>query len=282
MQKLFNKILVPVDFSEKSTDILEKAFSFASRYNCSIHLLHVAAVSPFAAIPILDGKSFIPYNLSDNTMELNARLEKICTHIASLSGHTIQVEYSVIRGTWNQGIIDFVNENNADLVLIGQKGNFLQKRKMQLNPDLIAEKTNTPVITVPSNRRIIRFYSIVIPITDFLPVRKLMYGVYMGLNLETTIKLLGVENEKTKDKVQYYLDKANKLIRDNCDIRVETETVFSKNIAQAINHFAINKAADLVIVNPGTQTKMPGIFSSLLGNIIQKYAAPPVLAINGV
>jgi nucleotide-binding universal stress UspA family protein len=282
MQKLFNKILVPVDLSEKSTDVVEKAFSFASRYNCSIHLLHVTAVSPFAAIPILDGKSFVPYNLIDNTMEVNFQLEKIGKHIELLSGHAIQVKYSVVKGTWNQGIIDFVNENNADLVLIGQKDNVLQKRKMSLNPDLIAEKTNVPVITVPSNRRIIRFYSIVIPVTDFLPVRKLMYGVYMALNVETTIKLLGVANEKTKDKVQYYLDKAGKLIRDNCDIRVETETVFSTNIAQAINHFAINKAADLVIVNPGTQTKMPGMFSSLLGNIIQKYAAPPVLAISAV
>lgn len=282
MQKLFNKILVPVDLSNKSDEVVEKAFAFAARYNCSIHLLYVASVSAFAAIPILDGKSITPYNFDSNTKEFKIGLEKISRHIDFLSGYTMHVEHSVVYGSWNQAIIDFVNESKTDLVLIGQKSSFLKKRKMHLNPDLIAEKTNIPVITLPYNRRLTGLYSIVIPITDFLPVRKLMYGVYMALNLDTTIKLLGIENTKTSDKVQYYLEKANKLIRDNCNVRVETEIVFSTNVAQAVNDFALHKSADLVIVNPGTQTKMPGIFSALLGNIIQRYAAPPVMAVNPV
>ena len=74
--------------------------------------------------------------------------------------------------------------------------------------------------------------------------------------------------------------KAYKLISDNCGVNVEFEKTQAANVADAVNRYAQDKSADLIIVNPGTQTKMPGVLSSLLGNIIQKYSSPPVLTIN--
>lgn len=107
-----------------------------------------------------------------------------------------------------------------------------------------------------------------------------MYAIYMASLYNTTIKLLGVENEKTKDKVQYYIQKAFMLIRDNCSIKVQTEIIFCQNVAEAVNEFAMLESADLVILNPGLETSMPGFFSSLFRNIIQRYTGPPVLTIN--
>jgi nucleotide-binding universal stress UspA family protein len=280
MQKLFNKILVPVDFSSKSKKALEKAIGIALQYNCSIHLLHVANITQFTAVVMAGGDVAVPFAMIDNKKELEFQLEKLCKYIHLQTDNSIKAEYTLLKGTWNDTIIDFAQRNKIDLVLIGQKGGALQKRRMLLNPDLIAEKANIPVITVPSNRRLIRLYSIVIPITNFLPVRKLMYGIYMALNYDTTIKLLGIENNKTREQVYYYLTKANQLIRDNCNVKVEMETIVSQNVAEAVNQFAMLRSADLIIVNPGAQTKMHGFLSSLLGNIIQKYSAPPVLTVN--
>lgn len=280
MQKLFNKIIVPVDFTSRSRSAIEKAIEIAKQYNCSIHLLHVITVPAFAAVAMAEGHLSIPYNMVDNKPELEEQLKKLSRYISFISDNSIKAEYSIQKGTWDEVIIDMVNQGNYDLLLIGQKGSIIRKRKMMINPDKIAGRTNIPVITVPSNRRMTKLYSIVIPITDFLPVRKLMYGVYIAANHDTTVKLLGVENEHTKEKVQYYIDKARQVIRDNCDVRVETETIVSENVAEAVNQFAMQQAADLVILNPGTQTKMPGFFSSLLGNVIQKYSVPPVLTVS--
>ncbi len=282
MQKLFNKILVPVDFSSKSRTAMEKALEIARQYKCSIHLLHVVTIAPFEAVAMAEGHMAIPYNMIDNKNELTFQLEKLRNHLNFISGNSVSVQYTIINGTWNQAIIDFVAQNEIDLVLIGQKGRALNKRKMHLKPDVIAERANVPVITVPSNRRLTKLYSIVIPITDFLPVRKLMYGIYLAYEYDTTIKLLGIENDKTNEQVQYYLAKARQIIADNCDVRVETEIIVSQNVAEAVNQFAMYRSADLIIVNPGSQTKMPGFFSSLLGNILQKYSAPPVLTVNPV
>ena len=282
MQKLFNKILVPVDFSSKSKPAVEKAIAIAVQYNCSIHLLHVVTIAPFSAVAMAGGHMAVPFDLIDNKQELEFQLEKLCKHIHFGSDNSIKAEYTLLNGTWNDAVIDFVRKNKIDLVLIGQKGREFRKRNMLLNPDLIAERADVPVITIPSNRRLTRLYSIVIPITDFLPVRKLLYGIYIAFNYNTTIKLLGIENSKTREKVQYYLAKASQLIRDNCNIKVEMETIVSENVAEAVNQFAILRAADLLILNPGAQTKMPGLLSSFLGNIIQKYSAPPVLTVSRV
>ncbi|MGK2863769.1 MAG: universal stress protein [Chitinophagaceae bacterium] len=282
MQKLFNKILLPIDFSSKSKVVLEKAIAIATEYKCSIHLLHVVSISPFEAVAMAEGHMAVPYKIMDNKEELRFHLEKLIEFIHVLGGNSIKVEQSILQGTWDEVIIDMVNEHQFDLVLIGQKGRISRKRKMLLKPDKIAAEANVPVITVPSNRRLTKLYSIVIPITDFLPVRKLMYGIYIASHYDTTIKLLGVENKKTKEQVQYYLNKAYLLIKAHSSVKVATETIVSYNVAEAVNQFAMLQSADLVIVNPGLQTKMPGLFSFLLGNILQKYSAPPVLTVNAV
>lgn len=278
MQKLFNKIVVPVDFSTNSKKAIQKAVELANEYNCSISLLHVVTVTPLSTIAFAEGHMSIPYQAIDNYTELEFQLKRFVDY-AMLYG-TIEVDYAVKLGSWNESIIEFTLQNNIDIVLIGQKEKIFSKRKMLLNPDRIAERTNVAVITIPSNRRITKLFSVVIPITGFLPIRKLMYGIFMATNNNTKIKLLAVENEKTKGNAHHYLQRACALIKENSSVNVETEIILSNNVAQAVNEFSRSHSADLIILNPGTQTKMPGLMSSLLGNIIQKYSAPPVLTVS--
>jgi nucleotide-binding universal stress UspA family protein len=282
MQKLFNKILIPVDFTSKSQIAVEKGFDIAKQYQCSIQLLHVVPVSPFAAMAMTEGPMVIPLFNIENRAVIANEFNKLIKSVKILHGDSIKVESTVLQGTWDEAIIDFANHNDFDLILIGQKENRLPKRKMIINPDKIAAKANIPVITVPSNKRLTKLYSIVIPITDFLPVRKLMYGVYIASGFDTTVKLLGIESTSNHEKVQHYLHKAQQLIKDNSKIKVEVETVESDNVADAVNQFTKRRHTDLLILNPDTQTKMPGWFSSFFGNIIQKYSAPPILTVNPV
>lgn len=281
MQKLFNKILVPVDFTDRSKKAVEKAGQMASQYDCSIHLLHVINIFPDTALSKFEPLVPIPNWLGiDNKKELEFQLATLCESVAGNQGKAIDIQYAIVKGSWDEAIIEFANQHTIDLIVVGQTGREIRKRKMILDPDKIADKTNSPVITVPSNQKVTGLYSIVIPVTDFLPVRKLMYGVYIASNHNSTIKLLGIENTDTKNKVMYYMMKAYKLIIENCNVKVEFEKTESLNVADAMTRYMQNKAVDLIILNPGTQTKIPGLLSSLLGNIIQKNATPPVLTVN--
>jgi nucleotide-binding universal stress UspA family protein len=285
MQKLFNKILVPVDFSKISVRALEKAVEMANEYHCDIYLLHVVTVSPFAVVAMTEGHWVLPYDHIDNRHQLEQELENLAAPYLPMLEEGRKMHNYVVKGLWNDVIIDFVQEHKIDLILVGQRENFFRKRKMLIDANAVAERTFIPVITIPGNRKLVKLYSIVIPVTDFLPVKKLMYGVYMAQHHNTTIKLLGIEYEANpayNRKVDHYLKKSFQLIRDNCQVPVDIATVVGVSVADAVNEYAHRNAADLVIVNPGRQSRMPGIVSLLTGSVLQKYSIPPVLTISAV
>lgn len=279
MQKLFNNILVPFDFSPRSYKAIDKSIELANQFQCNIILLHVVTIVPFASIAAIEGHADISYTAIDNQIELNHKLDKI---IAGKQPRLIkaQIKAEVVLGTWNECVIEFIKQNNIDLVVVGQKIQFYRKRKMFINPDRVAEKSNIPVITVPSNRRLTRLFSVLIPITDFLPVRKLMYGVYLAKYNNASIKLLSVQSDKNREVNEYYLQKAHQLIKDNCNLDTELVTIKSNNATQAVYDYTAKHNTDILILNPHSQTKMPGFFSALLGNIIQKYSPTPILTVN--
>ncbi|MBS1918149.1 MAG: universal stress protein [Bacteroidetes bacterium] len=282
MQKLFNKILVPVDFSARSKNAVLKAIEVAKQYQCSIDLLHVVHVSAFASLATTGHYVNAPALDRGYKYEVEFQFQKLFSFLKIIGIQGIRISQNILAGSWDETIIDYANLYETDLILIGQKVNEANKRKMYINPDKIAIATNIPVITIPSNRRLTKLYSIVIPVTDFLPIRKMMYGIYIASTHNTTIKLLGIGNEKTKDKVQHYMKRARQLVTENCPTQVEEDFTENRNIAEAINKFATMHAADLIILNPGTQTKMPGFMSAFFGNIIQKYSTPPVLTVNAI
>lgn len=279
MQKLFTQILVPVDFSPKSKMAVEESAELARLYECDLHLLYVLPLTPFTSLASGEIPVTTVYDMVDNSGEAERKLLELCAFVRSKSGNRFPVHHACVPGTWNRSVIEYITEKNIDLVVTGQKSTLPGKRKISLNPDIIAERTMVPVITIPSNKRLTRLFSIVIPVTEFLPVKKLMYGIYLGSRHGTTIKLLAVEDEKSHASVQHYLKKSYQLIRDNCTVKVELETVRHTNVAAAVHDFAKAHEVDLIILNPGTQTRMPGFFSSVLGRFIQKYAAPPVMTV---
>lgn len=285
MQKLFNNILVPVNFSRVSERAIEKAIDLANDYDCNVYLFHAISSSAFLNIGDPEGLIASAYKPSLDGKEIDVMLQRLKTkYEKSLTGKGFIYTNSV-NGQWNESLIEFITDHQIDVVLLGQQGYLFRKKKSLLNVNKVAEKTNIPVITVPENRRLTKLYSIVIPITDFLPVKKLLYGVYLAQHCEATIKLLGIESDKDyyhNKKVQYYLKKSFQLIRDNCSVPLEIVTTAGENVADAVNQYATKFAADLVIVNPGKQSRMPGLLSSIFGNFLQKFSGPPVLTINPV
>ncbi|MBK6828516.1 MAG: universal stress protein [Chitinophagaceae bacterium] len=278
MQKLFNRILVPVDFSRRSAKAVEKAVDLANEYDCSITLLHVISINPYMAMAVSNGHLSIPYIAIENRSELQFKLDKIISNTSS-SMKRPDIRSEIVLGSWDECVISYVLNNRIDLVLIGQKSVFPGKRRMFLNPDRIAMRTQMPVMTAPVNKKLVKLLSVLIPVTDFLPVRKLMYGIYMARLNNATIKLLSVRTKKSEELSDFYLKKSYRLINDNCDAQIEMECIESNNTAVGVSQYLSRNQADLMILNPGTQTRMPGVWSSLFGRVIQKYIQAPVLTI---
>ncbi len=278
MQKLFNKILVPVDFSAPSRKAVAKAVQLAGQYQCSITLMHVTGIHAGAG-PFYEGE--INKKYIDNRKETEFRLKKIAAAGCNNAGvHLNDINTEVQVGSWNDCMTNYINKHKIDLVMVGQKNILSVLSSAKFNADIIASKTNVPVITIPYRKKITRLNTILIPVTDFLPVRKIMYGIYMATASNATLQLLQVKNRKPGDSSEYYLYKSYRLIQENCSIHADMQTVKGDNVAAAITEYMQGKNADLVIVNPGEQTKMPGFFSRLLGRLIQQQTESPVMTLS--
>src|SRR5205814_3699003 len=118
MQKLFNKILVPVDLTERSEKAVEKAGEIAAQFNCSVYLLHVRYLSPLAAMNFVDSSQAGPITKFDDKTELKNQLAKMCEMARIASNNTVNFEYCIQTGNWDEIVIEFANLNGIDLILI--------------------------------------------------------------------------------------------------------------------------------------------------------------------
>jgi len=115
---MFSKILVPVDFSEYTADILKHAMEIARRFDSTIHLIHV--------IPNMD--YFTPYesfmaaeNMVAVQKGIEAEVRKDLDEMAKgISG--IPVVKAVRTGVSFVEIVDYVRTEGMDLVVMATHG----------------------------------------------------------------------------------------------------------------------------------------------------------------
>jgi nucleotide-binding universal stress UspA family protein len=281
VENLFNNILLPVDLSAATLCTVEKAVDMAKEYDCSLHLLHV---SPTDWLPMsrMSADGVIEEIERPDRRKLMSQMIGLVEYAKELSDSAIKIDYSLQRGKWDQQVIDMVNDRGIDLVLVGQNEEAGARRTMSLNPDKIAALTDVPVITLPYRRRLTHLHSILIPVTDFLPIRKLIYGAYIASRNKASLQLLGVVADKGKDRTQYFLKKSYQLVHESTPVYVHMAVTGAHNVAKAIRDLAKEEGTDLVVVNPTKQTKLAALLLSSPSETIQKYSASPVLAVNPI
>jgi nucleotide-binding universal stress UspA family protein len=116
---MFNRILVPIDFSAPSDAALEYARTVATRFGASLHLLHVAD-DPYRAL--YSAEVYVPEvealreeSLTDATCRLNDRLQS--SDIRDL-GATVDA----MIGTPARSIVDYAGSHDIDLIVMGTHG----------------------------------------------------------------------------------------------------------------------------------------------------------------
>jgi nucleotide-binding universal stress UspA family protein len=115
---MFNKILVPIDFSEYTDEILEYAAEIAKKFGSSLHLIHV--------IPTMD--YFTPYesfiaveNVEAAQKTIEAEVKKQLKETAGrITG--IDVTGAVRTGAAFIEITEYAESEGIDLIVMGTHG----------------------------------------------------------------------------------------------------------------------------------------------------------------
>jgi len=141
-------ILVPTDFSEYSNKALETAYSLAKKVSCKITVLHIIDYSGY--VLALDNTMLNTITLNQMYEELQKDSEEKLKKIAnSKSEQNLSIEYKCTSGLPADEILDFANENKANLIIMGTKGaNNVADEILGTLTDKIVRKSKCPVLSV--------------------------------------------------------------------------------------------------------------------------------------
>jgi nucleotide-binding universal stress UspA family protein len=114
---MFQRILVPVDLTEKSVAAVDLAHEFALHFKCEVILLHVIEV--ISHVPFDELKDFY------ERLEHSAHRGMKEISESFVSNH-LPITQAVIYGGRSERIIEFAVENQADLIILASH---------RINPD---------------------------------------------------------------------------------------------------------------------------------------------------
>lgn len=248
MAVTFDKILIPVDFSLNTEIAVKKALELTGNDQAAIHLLHVVrpgrkAMNQFRLW--VAERDLVQWKHNIQVASPNA---KVKTHI--LRGNPVQ-----------QTIIECANMLSPDLIILGKQNKHRRWLfSKSVCPDIVAKKTDCPVLTAKPGSLDNRTRVIVLPIRNFLPERKLEWAVLLAKRFKAQVHLLAVgENAEAKDGLlsQTFL-RAYHHLREKLHHPVEYSAAVRHNPAKAALSYAELIMADMILVNPQTESGVSG------------------------
>ena len=145
----FQRILVPIDFSEHSKRTISYATRFASRYNANVLLLHVFEIPDYVVAPYGRGQQASDRSKSQiDAAEQDAR-ESLAAFENQLLNAGLQVKAYVRVGYPFDEIVQMANHFDVDLIIIGSHGyTGIRRLLVGSTAQRVVERASCPVLVV--------------------------------------------------------------------------------------------------------------------------------------
>lgn len=277
MKKLFNNILVPVEFSKQTSQVVGKAVMIANHFRCDVHLLFAENHDMASAEKHLV-QAFTEGELAD----YEVKMQELRNEYLPMLEDGLQLLTVMRKGSKEQHITSYALQNQIDLIIVEKPYSLLPMRfARSFNINRISKKTGCPVLTVKGTAKLEAIRNIVLPVDAHLPLRKVMFASYLAKHFNAKIHLIALsdpgEAEDVESKV--YLYKTYQLLRENTNLSIECHTVPGGNIADTTLEYARQIDADLIVVNPGKEMLLSGFVNRLFARLLFNESRIPVMTV---
>ena len=138
---MYDHILVPTDESDHAERAADHAALLAGAFDATVHLLTVvdieAGAGPFSAGGV--DQNYVDRQIADQREALAERE----------AGLDVPVETSVVTGSPSEGILDYIEDNEVDLVVMGTHGRSGLRRYLTGSvAERVVRLSPVPVLTV--------------------------------------------------------------------------------------------------------------------------------------
>lgn len=228
-------ILVPVDFSDNSKSALDYAILLAKKLSMELTLLHVFQSSMA--------------ELSDAEKELELWKAAVISSEGSLKCKTILVE----KGDLTEEIIKLINNNTADLVVMGTKGiTGLAEVFLGSNTARVIERASCPVIAIPQDYLFTEIKKIVFA-TNYhdSDVPSIRFMVKLSKLFDAELIVVHVADGERKLKLEedlstYFMEQVKKSVTYD---KMRFQLLKDDNVENALYEFINKQRADLLAIS---------------------------------
>lgn len=139
-------ILVPIDFSDGTHQVLTAATHLAHKEDAEVHLVHVAAPDP-DFVPYDAGPQVVREQVAEDLREEHRELQKLA---ADLSESGIKASARMVQGATVETILELAEKDGADCIVMGTHGHgALHRLVLGSVAEGVIRSAQCPVLVVP-------------------------------------------------------------------------------------------------------------------------------------
>jgi len=138
---MYETILFPTDGSEGTEAALENALDIAASYDATVHALYVADTNQYSTAAVDDGTRDV---LVEEGEEIVGEV------IDRAEARGVDVEDVVLQGDPYETILDYIEEYEIDMVVMGTHGRRgVERYLIGSLTEKVVRSADVPVLTVP-------------------------------------------------------------------------------------------------------------------------------------
>jgi nucleotide-binding universal stress UspA family protein len=264
--KLYN-ILVPIDFTSKNKWAIAKAIELSNSFHCNVHLVYVR------------NKRHSLFERNTGTDNSLKKLEQLKESYRQQICGEGTLEISVLAGSKQKQLADYIQQYEMDLVVTGlPKFNFIHRIASSVSISRLAKKTNVPVLAVRPGGLVCHFKKIVLPVSGEIPMRQIRLAALLGRAFKSTVYFVSLRKH-ADDQNANIDDKALEVAQSISTIPVQCFLLEGQNLAKSTLEFAKKINADLIMVNPIKDFRLPGLWNRLTDKLLSYGSRIPVVTV---
>ncbi len=278
----FKNILIPIDSLYNAQIAAEKALELSDSAQTTLYLVSIIRFDSFWKKLFYTGiVSKRQPHLKKKKSLARKKIETLQSRIAAISPQTT-IETAVITETAiSDNLLKYAQQHEIDLVIAtSQKhqSGFSFFRK-DIAEDL-ARKASLAVLTVTKGCLKHPIKTIVLPVTSFVPERKIHMALAFSKKFNAHIHLVTMlDNNDTNTKSRIDAFYLTYKILSELGHSPQYKILHGSNSDMALVRYANQVKADMILVNPEKKKILPGFFQRKITDMTQPFSALHILTL---
>ncbi len=285
MKNIYNTILVPTDFGERSMAALDESFNLAKMTGLEITLLHTIRDNQniFSAFGGERSKTM----KKEYEDQIRDQLTQIAAEASRRSGITVNPVIS--HGKAHDKILKSAHLLHSKFIVQGYNGERIDSGKDQIGTHAlrVIKKAECPVITVKNPHKIGGCRSILLPLDLSEETRqKVGHAIEMAKLFGSTIKVISVHSSSNKyslEKLQHQIKQVTAFIEKamvKCSSEIIEQKASTREMAALILDYAkTQKDIDLIMIMTQHESGLFDLFMSSSAQYFLTHSDVPVMSI---